>query len=136
MTTTVIDSTDKKPANPQALMEYSREIVPMIKELLKRKELYADFIASNDTAIDLTVAIKEAQGQLKDYLSKDEYAVELSNKLADGVNDVKQAIAGAAKVCDYKPAELLAYFSARVKDSVSKVVDKGEVFSELERLLG
>ncbi len=135
MTTTVIDSTDKKPANPQALVEYSREIAPMLKDLLHQKELLKDFKESDDTAIDLADAIKTAQEQLKDYLAKEDDAVEISGKIVELENDIKQAVAGAARVCDYKPAELKKFFLARVKETVAKTVDIGTAFAELERLL-
>lgn len=135
MTTTVIDSEDKPKSSPQALIEYSREIVPMLKDLLKQKELLKDFKESDDTALDLAAAIKDAQDELKAYIEKDEDAKLFIDRIKEIENDIKEAVKGAAKVCDFKEAELKAFFLAHVKETVDKTVDKGTAFAALEELL-
>ena len=51
-------------------------------------------------------------------------------------NDLKQAVAGAAKVSAYKKPDLKAFFTARSKDkAVAKVIVKGDVFEQLEEVL-
>ena len=135
MTTTVIDSIDKKPVDKKALTEYSREIVPMIKDLLYKKDLQKDFRESDDTAIDLAEAVKMAQTQLKEYLEKDDTYKELDEQVKERTREIKEALKGAARVCEFKPAELQAFFQARVKEAVKKTVDKGQVFAELNNLL-
>ena len=130
-----IDSIDKKPIDKKALVEYSKGIVPKIKALLYQKELQKDFKESDDTAVDLQAAIKEAQEHLKEYLSKDDTYKELDEQVKDLEREIKEALKAAARVCEFKPADLKAYFQARVKEAVKKTVEKGKSFDELNHLL-
>jgi len=135
MTTIVIDSTTKQKVNPAALMEYSREIIPMIKQLIYQKELMKEFTENDETVIDYSDAVKQSQEALKKYLATNDDAVTVNNKIKDISNDIKIAIKGAAKVCEYKPDALKAFFVARVREDVDKTVSKGVIFSELEEIL-
>ena len=141
---TVMDSVDKKLVDPRAMVEYSREIAPKIKDLLYQKELQKDFKESDDTAVDLAEAVKTAQAQLKDYLKKDDDYKAIQEKVDELEKEIKEAIKSMSKVCEFKPADLKAFLQARVKDVMSKkeqkgtvvkTVDKGQTFDQLNHLL-
>jgi hypothetical protein len=135
MTAIVIDSTDKPKVSPEALIEYSREIVPMLKELIRQKDLLKDFKESDDVACELAVEVKEAKDKLDSYIENDEIAKSFIERIKEIELDIKVAVKGAARVCDFKPVELKAFFLARVKETVDKTVDKGIAFATLEELL-
>lgn len=117
------------------LIEYSREIQPMIRDVLYQKELLADFKASDQKAQDLAAYVAEAQGDLKNYLESNDQSKEILDQIKAIENDVKTAVKGAARGTNYKPAELKAFLMARVKDNVDKSIIKGGLFSELEKEL-
>jgi hypothetical protein len=136
MTATVIDSPDKKPNDSKALLAYSREIGPMIRDLLYQKELLKDFKESNEKAIELSENLSNSQADLKLFLDSNEGSQEIIRRIKELEEDLKLAVKAASKVCDFKPAELKAYFTARAKeDAVEKVIDKGEKFDTLEEML-
>lgn len=119
------------------LAEYQKEILPMIRNLEYQKALLADFKSSDEKAVALAEAVKDAQKALKDYLDTEEYAAGLQETIKEIARDIKTAIAGAANGEKYKPAELKAYWVAKVKDEgVEKVVSKGTLFVELNGVIG
>jgi len=118
------------------LVEYSRNIAPIIRDLNHQKELLADFKASDEEYLELAAEVKALQDAMKSYLEKTEGSAEILEKIKDLSNDLKEAVSAAAKGTDYKPAELKAFFQSRAKeDGVIKVVTKGELFDELDNLL-
>ena len=122
--------------NNTTLIAYSQEIAPMIRAVAYQKELLKDFKDTDAKAVALAEAIKEAQQALKDYLDENDESKAIITSIKELETDLKEAIKGAAKGTDYKPAELKGYSIARSKDDgVVKVVDKGELFSELNGML-
>ena len=112
------------------LIEYSREIGPKIRKLIKLNETLKEWKAEDAGVQQFLDDIKGLQERLKEYLAEKEE--DLLEEI-DALNlDIKLAVKAAAKNTQYKPAELKAYFVARAKESVSKVVDKGELFAQLE----
>lgn len=118
------------------LVEYSRNIAPIIRDLNHQKELLADFKASDEKYLELAAEVKALQDAMKEYLEKSDDGSEILEKIKDLSNDLKQAVKAAARGTDYKPAELKAFFQSRAKeDGVIKVVEKGSLFDELDNLL-
>lgn len=119
----------------QQLVEYNKEIQPLIRDLIKQKELLKDFVESDEQCIEHASYVKDAQEVLKSIIEESEDGKEILQKIKDIDNDIKQAVKGAARGTPYKAAELKAYFMARAKQSVEKVVDKGDLFETLEKEL-
>lgn len=118
------------------LQEYQSEVLPMMRALDYQKELIADFKASDEKAVAMAEAVKQAQRELKDYLETEEYSVELHTKKKELENDIKQAITAAAAGEKYKPAELKTYWAAKVKETVDISIGRGVMFKDLEEALG
>lgn len=137
MSTIVIDSPTKPVPNPAVLMAYSQEIAPMIRMLIKKKELLKDFKESDDKAIELTEAIKETQAEFKKYVEESEDGMMYLDEIKDIETEIKTAVKAAGKASNYKPKDLKAFFLARAKeDAVVKVIAKGDIFEDLKKLLG
>jgi len=112
------------------MIEYSREIGPKIRKLIELNETLKEWKAEDAGVQQFAEDIKGLQEGLKSYIEDKESG--LIREIADVSTDIKLAVKAAAKNTQYKPAELKAYFVARAKESVSKVVDKGELFAQLE----
>lgn len=113
------------------LIEYSREIVPMFIALNEKKTTLKEWAAEDAVMQKMADDIKALQDAAKEYMEKVEST--LVREIKDLETDIKEAVKGAARGANYKPAELKGFFAARAKDSVEKVVDKGEMFAELEK---
>lgn len=125
-------------SKPQlTLLEYSREIGPLIRELIKKKEILKEFTSENEEAEEKREVIKEAQEELKKFLKEHPDYADLYEAIAGLENDIKQAIKGAERAVDKKyPAALLkTYFTARAKESTEKTIEKGTQFTELTNIL-
>ena len=122
--------------NTNAIVEYTREISPMLRDLDHQKELLKDFIDSDDEAQRQVEAIKEAQAILKSYLEDTADSAEILDKISDIKKDIKEALKSIAKVSEFKPAQWQAYLKARNKEEgVVKVITKGELFVSLDEVL-
>ncbi len=126
------------PSKPQlTLLEYSREIGPMIRELIKKKEVLKEFVTENETVDEFKAQIKSVQDDMKKYLADHEDYKDLYEAIAELENSIKQAVKGAERATDKKyPAALLkGYFVARAKETVEKTVEKGGQFTELTKII-
>lgn len=112
------------------LITYSQEIGPMLRKQFELQDALKEWKAVDAEAQRLQNDIKDAQEALKKYVEDTEG--NLVKEITDLALDVKLALNGAAKGTNYKPAELKAFFTARARESVAKVVDKGELFAQLD----
>lgn len=128
----------------QALSEYSKEIGPLVRELAKKKELLKDFKESDETAVELAQKVKDAQEALKAYVETSDRGKELLAEIKEKDTELKEAVKAAARATKdtdrpFKVGELKPYFVARnkgdEKKSVTKVIDKGDTFEELEVII-
>lgn len=117
------------------LVEYSKEIAPMYRAKKHQQDLLKDFKESDKKAVELAEAIKEAQQALKDYLESADDSKEILEKIKDIDKDIKEAVSGAVNGTKFKAAEIKAFFAARAKENVDKVVEKGVLFTEFKLLL-
>ncbi len=115
------------------LIEYSREVMPLIRTIAQKKELMADFKASDEAYLKLLASVKEAQEACKEYLTKNDDYVAMVEETKEFEKELKLAVKAAARGTAYKPAELKAFFIARNKEEgVVKVICKGELFTTLD----
>ncbi len=115
------------------LISYSQEIQPLIRALLQKQETLKEWAAEDSEVLKQKEAIKESQEILKQYIeSKESELVQEINALS---TDIKLACKAAAKGSPYKAADLKAFFTARAKEAVDKVVDKGDLFFTLNKEL-
>lgn len=120
----------------EALFAYSQEIAPLVRMVTKKKDILKDFKESDQGAINLAEVVKAAQENLKAYIESTDDGKVILEEIKDAENDLKQAIKGASKATDEKPAVLKAFFVARSKDeAVKKVIDKGDKFETLNKAL-
>jgi len=129
-----------------ALIEYSREIGPRVRDILNKKQILADFKTTDTKALELAEVVKEHQAELKAYVEKEQ--AELREEIAELEKELKQALQACARSTKdtdrpYTVSELKAYFVARnkpfemgTKPPVKKVIEKGETFEELETKIG
>lgn len=115
------------------LIEYNKEIIPKFLALATAKEILKDRMDTDDHVQKCLREIKELQDNIKAHLEDKES--ELIREIKDLETDIKLACRAAAKGTSYKPAELKGFFAARAKQSVEKVVSKGELFLELDKEL-
>lgn len=113
------------------LLSYNQEIVPQFISLGTKKEILKEFMADDEYVQECLGQIKEMQENIKAHVEDKE--PELVREIKDLETDIKLAVSAAAKGTAYKPAELKGFFAARAKQSVEKVVGKGELFSELSK---
>jgi hypothetical protein len=129
-----------------ALVEYSREIGPRIRELDKKKQIIKDFKETDEKAIELSDEVKAAQEKLKAYVEEQNKDVLDEIKGLEG--ELKEAMKAAARSTKdterpFTVGELKPYFVARNKPveqgkqkPVEKVIVKGDTFEELETIVG
>lgn len=114
------------------LVEYNQEIQPILRNIEKKKELIKDFKTTDEKALKLQQNIKDMQEELKAYLESDDDIKAYMDEVAALTKDFKEASKLAARSVGKKPAIVSAYFKARCKDNVDKIVEKGEIFNSLE----
>ncbi len=129
-----------------ALIEYSREIGPRVREIEKKKQIIKDFKTTDEKALELAEAVAAAQAELKAHVEKENDDIIKEIKALEA--ELNEAIKGAARSTKdsprpYKAGELKAYFQARNKTyeqgkvpPVKKVIVKGSTFDELEKKIG
>jgi hypothetical protein len=115
------------------LLSYNQEIIPKFLALATAKEILKDRMSEDQVIQDFHQEIKDLQESIKAHLEDKE--PDLMREIKDLNTDIGLACKAAAKGTAYKAPELKAYFAARAKQSVEKVVTKGETFAELEKEL-
>lgn len=116
------------------LIEYSREILPKLRELDVKKTILKDWKSTDKECLAFAEEIKEVQERLKKHIEDSE--AELLREIKDIEMDVKLAVKAASKaVVTYSAAELKKYFVDRSKDKVEDVVQKGVMYGELDSML-
>jgi gas vesicle protein len=124
------------------LVEYTREILPLYRELFKRQDLLKNFKETDEKAQELTEIIKEAQANLKNYLEENGESKEMMSNIKNISRDIKEAVKAANSVLnegngdEVKAVELAGYFKARAKAEVEKSILKGVLFKDLDDVIG
>ena len=113
------------------LTSYNQEIQPKLRKLFELQDALKEWAAEDQQVNVFKSMIADIQKEMKQYIEDKES--NLVREINDLNTDVKLAVKAAAKGTAYKPAELMAYMKARAKESVEKVVGKGELFAELDK---
>ena len=133
-----------------ALVEYSREIGPRVRDIINKKQIIKDFATTDARAIELAEAVKaateSAKAELKAYVEKEN--AELLEEIKELEKELKLAIKAAARSTkgtdrEFTAGELKPYFVARNKPfeqgktpPVKQVIEKGDTFEVLEAKIG
>lgn len=112
------------------LIEYSRELLPKLRELNLKKQILAEWKTTDAEYLEFAVELKEVQERAKKYVEDKE--AELLGEIKALQIDSKLAIKAACKASGYKTKELKPYFEARAKEVVQKAVEKGNLFAKLD----
>jgi len=134
----------------QALIEYSREIGPRVRDIINKKQIIKDFITTDQRAVEMAeeakAATEAAKAELKKYVETEN--AELLEEIKELEKELGLAIKAAARSTkgtdhEFKAGELKPYFVARNKpfeqgkpSPVKKVIVKGDTFEVLEAILG
>lgn len=120
----------------KTLLEYSKHIVPMFRTLSEFKEELKIFKEEDDKCLELIDQIKQLQDELTIYLEEQEESKLILNKIAAINTDINLAVKSAKNGTSLKAPQLKSYFAARAKeDAVDKAIEKGELFSTLNKEL-
>lgn len=115
-----------------ALIEYSREIMPLVRKLQDSKDALKSYKDDNDKLTLLLKNVKDAQESLVTELKNDDDVQQMLAEIKDISKDIQQAVKAASKGSGWKPSELKQYFFARAKeDAVVKTIKKGALFDAL-----
>lgn len=134
----------------EALIEYSREIGPRVRDIINKKQIIKDFATTDQRAVEMAeeakAAIEAAKADLKKYIETEN--AELLEEIKELEKELGLAIKAAARSTkgtphEFKASELKPYFVARNKpfeqgkpSPVKKVIDKGDQFGVLESIIG
>ena len=118
----------------ELLKSYNKEVIPMFLGLAESKEVMKEFMAADTVVQEYLESIKIQQQMIKDYV--EDKNPDLVREIKAYQTDIALACKAAAKGGNHKPAELKAFWAARASEKVSKVVEKGETFQQLESEIG
>lgn len=122
--------------NETNLMEYSREVMPLIRQLNKKKEILKDYKDGHEDVKLLQTRIKALQKELAETLEKDDDYKQINADVKEISVALKQALKSAAKASGFKAKNLKEYFQARAKEeAVKKTVEKAQRFTTFEKLI-
>lgn len=114
------------------LAAYNSEIQPLLRTVNEFKDALKGFKETDEKALKLIEAIKDAQEELKLYLEDNVTSKDILENIEEHTKEFGLAVKAAARGSAYKVPELKAFFVARSKDdAVEKAVDRGELFKEL-----
>lgn len=118
------------------LQAYNQEIQPLLRTVNEFKDALKAFKETDEKALKLIEAIKDAQEELKLYLEDNTTSKDILDNIKEHTKEFGLAVKAAAKGSAYKVNQLKPYFVARSKeDAVEKAVDKGQLFDELNKEL-
>ena len=129
-----------------ALVEYSREIGPLVRQIETKKQIIKDFKETDELSVELAQEIKGIQANLKAHVETEN--ADILKELKELEAELKQACQAAARSTKdtdrpFTVGELKPYFVARNKPvemgkptPVKKVITKGDTFEELEVKIG
>jgi Mg2+ and Co2+ transporter CorA len=122
--------------NETNLIEYSREVMPLVRALQKKKELIKDCKDSDENVTTLQENVKCLQKKLDEILADNDDYNQLVSEMKEVSVELKQAIKSASRASGFKAQELKEYFFARAKqEAVEKTVKKAERFQAFEKLI-
>ena len=118
----------------ELLKSYNKEVVPLFLALAESKEVMKEFMAADKFVQENLVHIKALQESIKDYV--EETKSDLVREIKAYQTDISLACKACVKGSNYKAGEVKSYFAARAAEKVSKTVEKGELYSQLDNEIG
>lgn len=115
------------------LAAYAKELSPTIRKVLELKETLSEFKKSDEKYLSFEDEIKEVKERQKAYLEETES--ELLGEIKDLSNDIKTGVKAMADGTEYEAKDILAYLTAKAKDTVEKTITKGTTFESLDEEL-
>ena len=119
------------------LLEINKSVQPILRDIAYQNELLKSFKETDEECVELQQKIKTIQEQLKARLSEAEESKDIKEKIAELEGDLKSYLDVAVQhFPDFDKKDLKAYFVARSKEKVADVINKGEVFENLDETVG
>jgi len=115
------------------LQTYAQEVLPSLRTLDTKSQILKEWEADQVFLTQKKAEIKAIQEEMKAFTEDKE--PELVREIKDLKTDIGLAVKAMVKGTDYKPAQMKQYLSSRAKDKVEDVLEKAELFSELEEVL-
>jgi hypothetical protein len=118
----------------ELLKSYNKEVIPMFLGLAESKEVMKEFMAADTFVQETLEKVKNLQLAIKEHV--EETKSDLVREIKAYQTDIALACKACVKGSNYKAAEVKSYFAARASEKVSKVVEKGEKFQQLDSEIG
>jgi nucleoid-associated protein YgaU len=114
------------------LIEYSREVMPLVRKLQDQKDALKAQKESDEQVVLLQQNVKIAQKALAEHLESDDSVTAMLQEIKETSKEIQQAVKAASKGSGYKSKELKSYFFDRAKeDAVVKKVVIGKLYDQL-----
>lgn len=115
------------------LQEYAREVLPNFRALNTKTQILNEWKADDAFLNQKKVEIKAIQEEMAKYVEDTES--QLVREIKDLKTDIGLAVKAMVKGTDYKAAQVKQYLATRAKDKVDDVLEKANLYSELEEVL-
>lgn len=119
--------------NNVTLQEYAKEVLPNLRSLDTKTLILKEWEADQDFLNQKKAEIKAIQEEMKAYVESNE--PDLLREIKDLKTDIGLAVKAMVKGTEYKSAQMKQYLASLAKDKVDEVIEKAELFSELEGVL-
>jgi len=113
---------------------YTQTLLPAVRRINELNEYVKYFKKTDEEAVALVQAVKNAQEALKEYLAQSA-AGEWLDEIATLSGDLKDGVKDATKDTEITPVTYKAFLTARAKEKDEEVVVKGEQFNVLRGIL-
>jgi hypothetical protein len=118
----------------ELLKSYNKEVVPLFLALAESKEVMKEFMAADTFVQETLEKIKNLQLAIKEHVEENKSA--LVREIKAYQTDIALACKACVKGSNYKAGGVKSYFAARAAEKVSKTVEKGELYSQLDNEIG
>lgn len=115
------------------LQTYAQEVLPSLRSLDTKTQILKEWAADDVFLNQKKAEIKAIQEEMKLYTEDKE--AELVREIKDLKTDIGLAVKAMVKGTEYKAAQMKQYLSARAKDKIEPVLEKAELFEQLEEVL-
>lgn len=108
---------------------YAQEILPQMRLLNEKKEALKEWAKEDATILEFKAQIKEMNENIKAHIEDVESTLVREIKALS--TDITLACKAAAQGSAYEAKEIKSYLQSRAADKVQDVLEKAEVFKEL-----
>lgn len=115
------------------LQTYAQEVLPNLRSLDTKTQILKEWAADDVFLNEKKAEIKAIQEEMKKYVEDKE--AELVREIKDLKTDIGLAVKAMVKGTEFKAAQMKQYLTARAKEKVEDVLEKAELFEQLEEVL-